>query len=135
MIKESLHSDQFAWKDLRILLSGAPAVTIQSFNLTRSTNRIPVRTHSRYIQFYKVGNVTYSGELSMLHSSFQSLVLPGLDFTDAPFIINATFQSDNTFKNYSVIGCHFVNWNINYNQGDPNGLITLPFVAKQCIAI
>jgi len=79
----------------------------------------------------------------MLHSTFRDFVLPGIDLTDVPFIITAAFAKKikpdyigiKPFISYNITGCHLQNWTMEYNQGDPNGLITLPFVAKKCIAL
>lgn len=132
-VQKHINSDQFAFRDIQLLMNGMPAVTLQSVSIQRSVNRIPVRTHKRKVAFHKVGNTSYTGELSVLHSTIQYLILPGVDLTDAPFVISLILGADSKILTYTLIGCHFTSWSINYNQGDLSGIVSLPFVAKELV--
>lgn len=136
MAVQFLDSDQFDWSQLTLRLDGVELTTLQSINISKEVNKIPIYGMNRHFSDVIYGNVTYNGNLSILHSDFQPLLQLGVDvITEVPFLISMILEGNGSFKSYHLTGVHFTNWDLNFEQGANAGIVLLPFIASKLTAI
>lgn len=134
-MEKILETNEYGWMHATLALNGVKLGTIQRISLNQSIEKTPVRGHSRYVSFFKTGNIDYKGTATFLHSDFSALVGRGIDLTREAFIMTINFRDENAMRTYLISGCHFTQWDFEIKRGDLTSMVTLPFVATRVIVI
>lgn len=131
-----LNSDQYGWNKLTLKLDGEALTTLQSINLTKQVTKTPVYSHNRNFTDVIVGNILYTGTLSILPSDFEPLINLNIDLiTEIPFEVAIVLEMENNFKSYHLSNVHFTEWSLDFQQGATTGTVTIPFIASRLTAI
>lgn len=127
------NSREYEWADLTLLLGGSDMVGIRAVKYKESIERAPVYAKGRHPHSIQSGNVAYEGEITVLQSDYERLVMAG-----GGSVLNLNLQGVFAYGNPSqgdsimtktATGIQFTEAENELNQGDQFMEVTLPFVA------
>ena len=129
------NSEEYAWKDLTIVMAGKPVTGIQAvkYAVERSAEyNYGAGDNPHSIQ---KGNKSYPGEIALNQSEVEALILSckakGVDDpTDISFDIVANYSKSITSAQVTDIlrSCTITKLEKGWNQGDSKMVITLPIM-------
>ena len=132
MNEQKFSIDQYGWADLTIYLLGVPLSGARGFTLKCEQEKDLIFGAGNNPQGVGRGNKSYSGELRMLQSDFEDLLLAAggnpLVLRNLVFVFE--FEgSDGTRSIKKVYGAQFTEFEQGMQQGDQFKEHVLPFVA------
>jgi hypothetical protein len=133
----AFNSDEYAWKDVKIVIAGKPVTGIRGikFGIERTVTHIFAggsNAHSR-----TKGNKIPSGEIKLLQSEAEALLEaaqqlhgPDADITDISFDVTVAFAASPTsrIKTHSLQTCDVTKLEHAMEQNDSNMEVTLPIM-------
>jgi hypothetical protein len=126
-------SRQYQFSDIEVILGGKDITKIRGIKYTTKQEKEVVHAKGDEPHSIQRGNKTYEGEVTMLQSDYEALVLAGkgsiLDLR-----VNITVNYGNPVKGDQMITdviefAEFTEESKEIKQGDKNMEISLPFIA------
>lgn len=130
-------SREYEWADLTLVLGGRDVTGIRGIKYSEKIERERLYAKGRYAQGIQSGNVTYEGEITVLQSELQALIIAGggsilkLKGLQANVSYGNATNMDAVFTD-SLEGIYFTESTNELKQGDKFMEVKLPFV---CIRI
>lgn len=127
------NSREYEWADVSLLMGGRDVTGIRGIKYSEKIEREAIYAKGRYPHSIQSGNVAYEGEITMLQSEYQALVLAG-----GGSVFNLTLNAVISYGNPSngdvmltdmVEHIRFTEAAKEFKQGDKSLEVTLPFVA------
>lgn len=125
-------SRQYEWADLTLILGGRDVTGIRAVKYTESIEREPVYAKGRQPHSIQSGNIEYKGEIAMLQSEYEALVIAGKGSV-LSLSLDGLFSYGNPANGDAMIsdrcsGIRFTEAAKDIKQGDKFQEIKLPFV-------
>lgn len=129
------NSRQYEWADVTLFLGGRDITGIRSIKYTEKMEREAVYGKGRNPHSIQTGNVSYEGEISLLQSEYEALVLSGKGSImglslDAVVAYGNPLNGDVVLTD-KVIGIRFTESSKEIKQGDKFMEMKLPFVCLE----
>lgn len=127
------NSRQYEWADLTLILGGRDIAEIRAIKYSEKIEREAIYAKGRDAHSIQSGNSTVTGEITMLQSAYEALVVSGKGSVmslslDALVAYGNPLNLDAIVKD-RVVGLRFTESAKELKQGDKFMEITLPFVA------
>ena len=127
------NSRQYEWADLTLILGGRDIVEIRALKYAEKIEREAVYAKGRDAHSIQSGNSAITGEITMLQSAYEALVVSGRGSVlglslDALAAYGNPLSLDAILKD-RIVGIRFTEAAKEIKQGDKFMEITLPFVA------
>lgn len=133
------NSREYQWSDVNALVGGRPLTRLRGIRYKRSMEKeLLYGTGNEPVSIQR-GNVAYEGEITMLQSEYQALVLSG-----GGSVLGLQLDVVVTYGNPALgdmmvadklLGCQFTDEEVSMSQGDKNAEITLPFIFLRKISV
>jgi hypothetical protein len=130
------NSRQYEWADLTLVLGGRDLTGIRGVKYTEKIEREAIYAKGRTPRSIQSGNISYEGEITLLQSDYEALVLAG-NGSILSLSVDGIFAYGNPSEGTALMtdkaqGIRFTEASKELKQGDKFMEITLPFV---CINI
>ncbi len=127
------NSRQYEWADLTLVLGGKDITGIRGVKYSEKAEKEALFAKGRYAHSIQTGNVAVEGEITLLQSEYEALVIAGggsvLGLSlDGVFGYGNPANGDTTIFD-RLLGITFTEAAKELKQGDKFMEITLPFVA------
>ena len=127
------NSRQYEWADLTLVLGGRDITGIRGVKYSEQAEKEALFAKGRYAHSIQTGNVAVEGEITLLQSEYEALVIAGggsvLGLSlDGVFGYGNPANGDTPIFD-RVLGISFTEAAKEFKQGDKFMEITLPFVA------
>lgn len=127
------NSRQYEWADLTLVLGGRDITGIRGVKYSEKAEKEALFAKGRYAHSIQTGNVAVEGEITLLQSEYEALVIAGggsvLGLSlDGVFGYGNPANGDTPIFD-RVLGISFTEAAKELKQGDKFMEITLPFVA------
>ena len=127
------NSRQYEWADLSLILGGKDITGIRGVKYSEKAEKEAVFAKGRNAHSIQTGNIAIEGEITMLQSEYESLVLAG-GGSVLGLNLDGVFAYGNpsagvTLLTDRVVGISFTEAAKEFKQGDKFMEITLPFIA------
>lgn len=127
------NSRQYEWADLTLVLGGKDITGIRGVKYSEKAEKEALFAKGRYAHSIQTGNVAVEGEITLLQSEYEALVIAGggsvLGLSlDGVFGYGNPANGDTPIFD-RVLGISFTEAAKELKQGDKFMEITLPFVA------
>ena len=127
------NSRQYEWADLTLVLGGRDITGIRGVKYSEKAEKEALFAKGRYAHSIQTGNVAVEGEITLLQSEYEALVIAGggsvLGLSlDGVFGYGNPANGDTPIFD-RVLGISFTEAAKEFKQGDKFMEITLPFVA------
>lgn len=131
----SFNSRQYEWNDVTLVLGGRDLTGIRAIKYTEKMEREAIYAKGRNPHSIQSGNVMYEGEISVLQSEYEALVLAG-NGSIMGLSLDAIIAYGNPIDLNSVItdkvlGIRFTEASKEFKQGDKFMEMKLPFIALE----
>ena len=130
-------TDEFAFKDIKIMIQGQSIARLQGVKFKTSVEKEALYGTGDKPLAIQSGNVAFEGEVKMLQSEFRTLslamggnVLTG-GYTD--IVVVFAKNTGGIIETHTITGVQFTETELGLEQGDKNMEITLPFMALNII--
>ncbi|NIJ45059.1 hypothetical protein FHR24_001498 [Wenyingzhuangia heitensis] len=125
-------SREYEWADLTLILGGRDITGIRAIKYKTSIERELLYAKGRYPKSIQSGNIKYEGEIKMLRSEYEALVLAGRG-TVLSLSLDCSFtygnpSEGNALKTTRASGIRFLEEEVSDEQGSKFQEITLPFI-------
>lgn len=128
----SFNSREYEWADLTLILGGTDIAEIRAVKYGEKIEREAVYAKGRNPHSIQSGNIAYEGEITMLKSGYDKLVLAGggsILGLNLDGLFNFGNPSEgNALNTNRAIGIRFTEAMTDIKQGDKFNEITLPFI-------
>jgi len=129
----AFNSREYEWADLTLILGGRDVTGIQAVKYAEMMEREPIYAKGRNAHSIQTGNSAVTGEITMLQSEYEALVVSGKGSImslslDALVAYGNPLNLDAIVKD-RIVGIRFTESTKDIKQGDKFMAITLPFVA------
>lgn len=126
------NSREYEWADLTLLLGGQDITAIRAVKYTEKAEKEAVYAKGRHPHSIQTGNIEYSGEITVLQSAYEALVLAG-NGSILGLSLDGIFGYGNPAagvlpKFDRALGISFTEAPKEFKQGDKFQEITLPFI-------
>lgn len=126
-------SRQYEWADLTLILGGKDITGIRGVKYSEKAEKEAIFAKGRNAHSIQTGNIAVEGEITMLQSEYEALVIAGGGSVlglnlDGVFGYGNPAAGDVPIFD-RVIGISFTEASKEFKQGDKFMEITLPFVA------
>ncbi len=127
-------SRQYEWADITLILGGKDVTGIRGIKYTEKAEKEPIFAKGRYAHSIQTGNISVEGEITMLQSEYEALVLASGKSTVLSLNLDAVVAYGNPANGDvmlvdRILGLSFTEAAKEMKQGDKFMEITLPFVA------
>jgi hypothetical protein len=131
-------SDEFAWKDLNVIIAGRKVTGIQGIKIKTATEKEFIFGAGNLPRAIATGNKTTEGEVTLLQSEIDlldqaaqvALEDPTADLTDLPGVeIVMSYGSGNSLRTDILLGVQFGEYEKGMGQNDKFMAVTVPFMA------
>jgi hypothetical protein len=126
-------SREYEWADLTLILGGADITGFRGIKYSEKIEREAVYGKGRYAHSIQSGNVAIEGEITMLQSEYEALVVAGKGSV-LSLALDADLNCGNPpdpIKTDRISGIRFTEASKESKQGDKFIEITLPFIAMK----
>ena len=132
----AFNSRQYQWADLTLILGGRDITGIRAVKYTEKIEREALYAKGRNPHSIQSGNIAYEGEITVLQSEYEALVIAGKG-TILSLSLDGLFAYGNPARGDALItdrasGIRFTEATKDFKQGDKFQEISLPFI---CINI
>jgi hypothetical protein len=129
----AFNSREYEWADITLILGGRDVTGIQAVKYAEKVEREPIYAKGRDAHSIQTGNSAVTGEITMLQSEYEALVVSGKGSVmslalDALVAFGNPLNGDAIIKD-RIVGIRFTESAKDIKQGDKFMAITLPFVA------
>lgn len=129
----AFNSRQYEWADVTLFLGGRDLTGIRALKYTEKMEREAIYAKGRNPHSIQSGNASYEGEISVLQSEYEALVLAGGGSImglslDAIVSYGNPLNLDVVITD-KVIGIRFTEASKEFKQGDKFMEMKLPFIA------
>ncbi|MCK8143208.1 hypothetical protein MW871_15060 [Flavobacterium sp. I-SCBP12n] len=129
----AFNSREYEWADLTMILGGRDVVGFRAIKYSEKIEREAVYAKGRNAHSIQSGNSAVNGEVTMLQSEYEALVVSGKGSImslslDALVAYGNPLNLDAIVKD-RIVGIRFTESSKELKQGDKFMEITLPFVA------
>jgi hypothetical protein len=129
----AFNSREYEWADITLILGGRDVTGIQAVKYAEKMEREPIYAKGRDAHSIQSGNSAVTGEITMLQSEYEALVVSGKGSImslslDALVAFGNPLNLDAIVKD-RIVGIRFTESSKEIKQGDKFMAITLPFVA------
>lgn len=126
-------SREYEWADITLLLGGKDITGIRGIKYSAKQDKELVHGKGNEPLKIQKGNRTYEGELTLLQSEYETLVLNSEDSSVLSLQLNAIISYGNPAKGDAMItdglqGIQFTEEAKDWKQGDKYKEISLPFI-------
>lgn len=132
----AFNSREYEWADMSLILGGGDMVEIRKINYKESIEREAVYAKGRRPFSIQSGNVSFEGEITLLQSGYEKLVLAGggsvLNLNLQGIVAYGNPERGDVIRTKTLIGIQFTEAENEMNQNDKFMEVTLPFV---CLSI
>lgn len=127
------NSREYEWADVALNMGGRDVTGIRGIKYSEKIEREAIYAKGRYPHSIQSGNVAYEGEITLLQSEYEALVLAGKGS-----VLNLTLNAVISYGGQTlgdvvitdrVEHIRFTEAAKEFKQGDKSLEITLPFVA------
>lgn len=127
------NSRQYEWADLTLVLGGKDLTGIRGVKYAEKAEKEAVFAKGRNAHSIQTGNIAVEGEITMLQSEYEAMVLAG-GGSVLGLSLDGVFAYGNPSAGVSlltdrVVGISFTEAAKEFKQGDKFMEITLPFIA------
>ena len=128
----AFNSREYEWADMSLVLGGGDLVGIRGIKYKESMEKEPIYAKGRQPHSIQAGNQAYEGEIVLLQSDYERLVIAG-----AGSVLNLNLQgvvaygnpsTGDAIRTKSLLGVQFTEAESGMQQGDKFMEITLPFI-------
>lgn len=127
------NSREYEWADLTLILGGRDVTGFRGIKYTEKIEREPLHAKGRNPHSIQSGNITIEGEITILQSEYEALVLSGkgsvLGLSLDAIVAYGNPVNGDALITDRVVGIRFTEASKAIKQGDKFMEITLPFVA------
>ncbi len=129
------NSRQYEWADVTLFLGGRDITGIRSIKYTQKAEREAIYGKGRNPHSIQTGNISYEGEISLLQSEYEALILFGKGSImglslDAVVSYGNPLNGDTVITD-KIIGIRFNESSKEVKQGDKFMEIKLPFICLE----
>ncbi len=129
------NSRQYEWADVTLFLGGRDITGIRSIKYTQKAEREAIYGKGRNPHSIQTGNISYEGEISLLQSEYEALILSGKGSImglslDAVVSYGNPLNGDTVITD-KIIGIRFNESSKEVKQGDKFMEIKLPFICLE----
>lgn len=129
----SFNSRQYEWADMSLVLGGRDLTGIRAIEYSEKMEREAVYAKGRNPHSVQTGNAEYEGEITVLQSEYEALVLAG-GGTIMSLVLDAVVAYGNPSLGMAsitdrVVSIHFKEVKKGMKQGDKFMEMKLPFIA------
>jgi hypothetical protein len=132
----SFNSRQYEWADVTIILGGRDLIGIRAIEYTEKMEREPIYAKGRFPHSIQTGNAEYEGELTVLQSEYEALVIAGggsiMGLSLDAIVCYGNPLEGNPMITDRVAGIRFKETKKGMKQGDKFMEMKLPF---SCISV
>lgn len=132
----SFNSRQYEWADVTIILGGRDLIGIRAIEYTEKMEREPIYAKGRFPHSIQTGNAEYEGELTVLQSEYEALVIAGggsiMGLSLDAIVCYGNPLEGNAMITDRVAGIRFKETKKGMKQGDKFMEMKLPF---SCISV
>ena len=126
------NSREYEWADLALILGGVDITGIRAIKYTEKIEREAVYAKGRNPNSIQSGNIAYEGEITMLQSSYETLVKAGKGSVlslslDGLFAYGNPSAGDDLIQDRAT-GIRFTEAGKDIKQGDKFQEVKLPFI-------
>jgi hypothetical protein len=129
----AFNSRQYEWSDVSLVLGGRDLTGIRAVKYTEKMEREPIYAKGRNPHSIQTGNASYEGEISVLQSEYEALVLAGggsiMGLSLDAIVSYGNPQNADPIITDKVLGIMFTEASKEFKQGDKFMEMKLPFVA------
>ena len=125
------NSRQYEWADVSLVLGGRDLTGIRAIKYTEKMEREAVYAKGRNPHSIQTGNASYDGEISVLQSEYEALVLAGngsIMGLSLDAIVAYGSQESGSIITDRVVGIRFTEAAKEMKQGDKFMEMKLPFI-------
>lgn len=127
---------EYEWSDLTLILGGRDITGIRGIKYSEKVEREPLYAKGRYPHSIQSGNASYEGEITLLQSELEALILAGKGSIMKLKGMTATVSYGDLANGDSIItdsveGIYFTESTKELKQNDKNMEVTVPFVATR----
>jgi hypothetical protein len=128
----AFNSRDYEWNDLTLILAGGDQIAIRAVKFGEKIEREPVFAKGNQPYRIQSGNITYTGEITLLKSGYDALVVAGKGSVlslsvDGLFVFGNPNNGDWMSTNRAS-GIRFTEAMTEVKQGDKFIEVTLPFI-------
>jgi hypothetical protein len=129
------NSREYEWSDLVLRLGGRDLVGARGVKYTKAIEREAVYAKGRNAHSIQSGNVSVTGELTLLQSELEVLITSARNGDPLNLILDLVVAYGENASTPGVIridrveGLQFTEWGKELKQGDKFMEVTLPFIA------
>ncbi|WP_395049402.1 hypothetical protein [Flavobacterium sp.] len=131
----AFNSRQYEWADVTLVLGGRDLTGIRALKYTEKMEREAIYAKGRNPHSIQSGNASYEGEISVLQSEYEALVLAGggsiMGLSLDAIVAYGNPLNLDTIITDKVIGIRFTEASKEFKQGDKFMEMKLPFIALE----
>jgi hypothetical protein len=125
------NSRQYGWQDITLVLGGRDVTGIRAIKYTEKVEREAIYGKGKNPHSIQTGNASYDGEISVLQSEYEALVLAGngsiMGLSLNAIVSYGSIESGSIITD-RIIGIHFTEAAKEMKQGDKFMEMKLPFI-------
>lgn len=131
----SFNSREYEWPDVTLVLGGRDLTGIRAIKYTEKIEREAIYAKGRNPHSIQSGNISYEGEISVLQSEYEALVIAG-----GGSVMGLSVDAVISYGNPStldmiitdkLLGIRFTEASKEFKQGDKFMEMKLPFIALE----
>lgn len=127
---------EYEWADVTLILGGRDVTGVRGVKYSEKVEREALYAKGRYPHSIQSGNASYDGELTMLQSEYEALVIAGKGSIMRLKGLTAVVSYGDAANGDAIItdsieGIYFTEANKEIKQNDKNMEIVIPFVATR----
>jgi len=127
----AFNAREYEWSDLTLILGGQDITGFQGIKYSEKVEREAIFAKGKYPHSIQSGNITIEGEITLLQSEYEALVISG-----GGSVLGLAVDAQVSYGNPPdamitdrISGLRFSEAAKEFKQGDKNQVITLPFMA------
>jgi hypothetical protein len=128
------NSRQYEWADVTLVLGGTDVTGIRAIKYTEKVEREAIYGKGKNPHSIQTGNASYDGEISVLQSEFEALVLAGkgsIMGLSLDAIVSYGSLESGTVITDKIKGIRFTEASKEMKQGDKFMEMKLPFICLE----
>lgn len=128
----AFNSREYEWADMSLILGGGDMVEIRGVKYKEKMEKEPLHAKGRDPHSIQSGNRTYEGEIVLLQSGYDKLVLAGggsvLNLNLLGMVAYGNPSTGDAIRTKSMTAINFTEAENGMKQGDKFMEVTLPFI-------
>lgn len=128
----AFNSREYEWADMSLVLGGGDMVGIRGVKYKESMEKEPIYAKGRQPHSIQAGNQAYEGEIVLLQSDYEKLVMAGLGSVLSLNLVGIVAYGNpsrgDAIRTKTLSGIQFTEAENSMSQGDKFMEVTLPFI-------